>query len=98
MTVQIEMLGIIGGFVLTSSIIPQIVKCAKTKSTRDFSWDMFMIYYVGILVNLAYGIMIYHPAIYINCIYSLCTNTILVYMKWKFEKNNDTVSEIELSG
>lgn len=93
MNAPTETLGIIGGFVLTSSIIPQIVKCAKTKSTKDFSWNMFMIYYIGILLNLAYGIAIHHPAIYMNCIYSFCTNTTLVYMKWTFEHNSKNYTD-----
>lgn len=88
MSTFIEFLGISGGFILTSSIIPQIIKCARTKSTKDLSWSMYGIYYIGILINFIYGIAIHHPAIYISCIYSFCTNSTLVYMKWKFERDD----------
>lgn len=96
MNIGIETIGIFGGFILTSSIIPQIIKCYNTKSAKDLSWYMFYIYYVGLFINITYGIMIHHPAIYINCIYSLCTNTTLVIMKWQFEKPKKSLTEIEL--
>ena len=91
----IEILGLSGGFICTSSIIPQIIKCYRTKSTRDLSWAMFAISYIGLLTNVSYGIAIYHPAIYLTAIYSLCTNSTLVYLKWKFENIADTEQEQE---
>ena len=91
----IEILGLSGGFICTSSIIPQIIKCYRTKSTRDLSWAMFAISYIGLLTNISYGIAIYHPAIYLTAIYSLCTNSTLVYLKWKFERIQERIPETE---
>ena len=85
----IEFIGIFGGFITTSSIIPQIIKCYRTKSTRDLSWQMFIIYYIGSIITFSYGIAIYHPAIYIPCIYSMTMNGTIVYMKWYFERENN---------
>ncbi|QIG60111.1 hypothetical protein [Dishui Lake large algae virus 1] len=83
----VEFLGLLGGFLTCSSIIPQIIKCYRTRSTKDLSWSMFAINYVGTFINISYGICIHHPAIYINATFSICTSTMLVYMKWQFDNN-----------
>ena len=87
-SIFIEFIGIFGGFITTSSIIPQIIKCYRTKSTRDLSWYMFIIYYMGTMITFSYGIAIYHPAIYVPCIYSMSMNAMIMYMKWHFEREN----------
>ena len=86
----IEFLGLSGGFVCTSSVIPQLVKCYQTRSTRDLSWSMFAINYVGLFMNVAYGISIHHPAVYITAAYSLCMSTTLVCMKWYYDTPNQS--------
>jgi MtN3 and saliva related transmembrane protein len=96
-SIFIEFIGIFGGFITTSSIIPQIIKCYRTKSTRDLSWQMFIIYYMGTMITFSYGIAIYHPAIYIPCIYSMTMNAMIMYMKWHFERENNHTSQINKS-
>jgi uncharacterized protein with PQ loop repeat len=85
MGLWIELLGVSGGFITVSSILPQIWRCHHTRSTGDLSWYMFAIGYVGVSMNLVYGVAIHHPAIYINSIYSLCMNGVLTAMKWKYD-------------
>lgn len=40
------------------------------------------------MITFSYGIAIYHPAIYVPCIYSMTMNAMIMYMKWHFEKEN----------
>lgn len=80
-----EWIGTFGGLITSSAILPQIYKSYKHQSTRDLSWAMFGIFYVGVSMNLVFGIIVHHPAIYITAIYSICTNTALCFIKWYFE-------------
>ena len=95
-SVFIEFIGFSGGFITTSSIIPQIIKCYRSKSTKDLSWHMFCIFYVGMMMTFIYGISIHRAAIYISAIYSMSMNGMIVYMKWNFEKvsNHETIKKI----
>ncbi len=82
---NIEVLGYIGGFITTSSILPQIYKSARDGATRDLSWIMFGMFFVGITLNMTFGIMIGHPAVYIAAGYGLVTNMTLALIKFYYE-------------
>lgn len=82
----VELVGLSGGFITISSVIPQILKCYRTRSTQDLSWAMFAIGYTGVLINLGYGLAIHHPAIYITSLYSLCANSVLMAMKYRYDQ------------
>lgn len=85
-----ELLGLSGGLIATSSVIPQILKCYRTRSTQDLSWAMFAIGYTGVFMNLGYGLAIHHPAIYLAALYSLCANSVLVVMKYHYDREGLT--------
>lgn len=53
-----EAIGIIGGALIISSYIPQIIKSAKTKKVEDVSIWMIIATLVGTLFWIAYGIII----------------------------------------
>ncbi|NBS71446.1 hypothetical protein EBT31_21425 [bacterium] len=81
----IELVGGVGGLVTSSAILPQIYKCWVTRSTKDLSWAMIFIFYVGVIINLVYGILIHHSAISITACYNLITNTLLGYLKYRYD-------------
>ena len=82
---RVEALGILGGIITNTAILPQIYKSYSTRSTRDLSWAMFATYYAGVLMMFVYGVLITEPAVIVSTCYSILTNTMLVYMKWYFE-------------
>jgi MtN3 and saliva related transmembrane protein len=43
----ITAVGIIGGVLVTASLIPQFVKVLKSRSARDLSFLMFFMFFVG---------------------------------------------------
>ena len=51
-----EILGYVGGAIIAISLIPQIWKSWKTKSTKDISIAWTLIYVVGLLIYITYGI------------------------------------------
>jgi MtN3 and saliva related transmembrane protein len=51
----IQLTGYIAGFILAISITPQVIKAWKTKSTKDISIIWNLMYLLGLLLFLVYG-------------------------------------------
>ena len=80
----VDIIGYSAGFLILISIIPQIIKSWKTKSTKDLSLSRYIIYILGVLLWLIYGIAIINgPMILINSINLLLASSIL-YLKFKY--------------
>ena len=56
MTFILKYIGFFAAFCTTVAFFPQAVKVWKTKSTKDISLYMFIIFTVGVLSWLIYGI------------------------------------------
>ena len=52
------MIGFAAAFCTTIAFLPQAVKTWKTKSARDLSLPMFLLFCIGIIFWLIYGVMI----------------------------------------
>tara|TARA_B100001250_G_C19510132_1_gene661284 strand:- start:336 stop:599 length:264 start_codon:yes stop_codon:yes gene_type:complete len=78
-------IGFFAGFCTTVAFLPQAVKVWKTKSTKDISLYMFIIFTVGVLSWLIYGIaMSDSPLILANGITLILSIFILIYkLKYK---------------
>ena len=51
-------LGLIGAILTTVTLLPQLVKVFKTRSTKDISAGMFALFVTDFFVWLIYGILI----------------------------------------
>lgn len=60
---QITLIGMLAAACTTIALFPQVYKIYKTRSTRDLSLPMYIIFSVGILLWLVYGIIIKNPPI-----------------------------------
>ena len=58
----IAVLGIVGGFCTTFAFVPQVIKIWK-QGGRDLSYGMLALYLFGVLLWLAYGMLLHAPAI-----------------------------------
>ena len=75
-----EFIGYFAAFCTTIAFIPQAYKVWKTKSTKDISLSMFIIFTTGVLSWLIYGITIANfPIILANSITLTLSVFILVY-------------------
>lgn len=78
-------LGLTAAIFTTSSGIPQLIKAAKTKSTKDLSLGMFVILSIGVLLWLIYGIITKDaPIIAANAI-TLIGSLSLLMLKIKYK-------------
>ncbi len=79
-----EILGFLAGTLTTIAFVPQFLKAWKTKSTKDISLSMFLIFTIGVALWLIYGIMkVDYPIIAANAITVTLASMILA-MKIKY--------------
>ena len=54
----IDIIGYAAATLTTVSFVPQVVKTWKTKSTEDISLVMFILFIIGLILWLIYGIIL----------------------------------------
>ena len=73
-------MGLAAAFCSTTAFLPQLVKTWRTRSTKDISLAMFLVLVTGIILWLAYGIIIEDiPLIAANGMTLLFAGTILFF-------------------
>ena len=78
-------IGFFAAFCTTIAFLPQAIKVYKTKSTKDISLYMFLIFTVGVISWLIYGLIINDwPIILANAVTLILSFFILIY-KLKFK-------------
>ena len=78
-------IGLIAGFCTTAAFLPQVIKTWKTKSAKDLSLGMYSIFCTGIVLWLAYGILISDLPIILTNIASLTLASSILYFKLRFK-------------
>ncbi len=73
------LIGLAAAACTTAAFIPQAIKVIRTKDTRSLSLPMYIIFTVGVLLWLIYGILVKDiPVIAANIITSVFSAIILV--------------------
>ena len=54
---HVELIGLLAAFLTTSAFLPQVYKTWKTKDVTALSLTMLLIFFVGVLLWLLYGIL-----------------------------------------
>ena len=78
-------IGFFAAFCTTIAFLPQAIKVYKTRSTKDISLYMFLIFTIGVLSWLIYGLIINDwPVILANAVTLILSFFILIYkLKYK---------------
>ena len=82
---NIEIMGLVAAVLTTYSIVPQVHKTWRNKSTKDISLTMYLAMFLGVVLWLIYGI--YHesvPMILANFITAVLL-FIMVVLKLKYK-------------
>ena len=80
----ISIIGLLAGTLTTLSFLPQVVKAARTKQTKDLSLSMYIVLATGIFLWTIYGILIEAlPVILANGI-SFILAAIVLILKIKY--------------
>jgi len=75
----LTLLGITAACLTTTAFVPQVLKVWRTRSTSDLSLAMLCMTFTGIILWLAYGLLVGDtPLIFANTITSLLVGAIVV--------------------
>lgn len=78
-------IGIIAGILCTISFLPQVIRIARTKRTKDLSLVTFSIFSLGVFLWLVYGLILKELPIILANAATLTLALIIVAMKLKFK-------------
>jgi MtN3 and saliva related transmembrane protein len=84
----IDMLGLVAGSLTTVSFVPQVLKIWRTKSGNDVSYGMFLLFSVGVLLWLIYGLALSAAPIVIANAVTLLLSLIVVALKYRYRPRN----------
>ncbi|MFP4370175.1 MAG: SemiSWEET transporter [Candidatus Kapaibacterium sp.] len=83
-----DIIGFAAAFCTTSAFVPQVVKIIQTKQARDISLVMYLIFTLGLILWLTYGIIIGSwPVIMANLVTLLLAGLVIFY-KIKYDKSD----------
>ena len=83
-TNKMETLGYMAGILTTIAFVPQVLQIYKTKSAKDVSLAMFLLFTAGVGMWLLYGIKSHAvPVIAANSI-TLILSGVILYFKFKY--------------
>jgi MtN3 and saliva related transmembrane protein len=81
----ITALGVVAGTLTTLAYLPQVIKSWKSKSTKDLSFGMFGLLFVGIIMWTIYGVLLGSmPLIIFNSI-TLAEAAAILYVKMRYK-------------
>jgi len=79
-SMPITLIGLAAAFCTTVAFLPQVIKTWRTRSTKDISLTMFLVFTTGIFLWLVYGLIIRDvPLIAANGVTFVLSGTILYF-------------------
>ena len=80
-----NLLGFVAGTLTTAAFVPQVVKAWRTRSTHDISLWMFALFNTGLVLWLAYGVLIGSWPIVVSNIVTLALALTILYFKLRYK-------------
>jgi len=81
----ITVVGLIAALFTTVSLFPQVIKIYKTKSTRDISTGMFMLFCGGVFLWFIYGVLVNDFPIIIANSLAFIQALVILFFKIKYK-------------
>ena len=85
-TIMIEIVGYISATITTIAFLPQIIKTFKTKSAKDVSVGMFVLFTTGVFLWIIYGILTNTMPVLIANAVIFCLSLTQIVLKIKYDK------------
>jgi len=80
----INLIGFFSGFCTTIAFLPQVIKAYRTRSTKDVSLLMFLVFTIGVAGWLVYGVLLMNVPIIIANILTLFLAFLILIAKIRF--------------
>ena len=81
-----EIIGLLAGGLTTLSFLPQVIHVFKTRSTKDISLGMYLLFCGGVVLWIAYSYMINSIAVFVANIATLFLAGSVLVMKIVFNR------------
>ncbi len=82
---NVEIIGFVAAVLTTSAFVPQVYKTWKSKSAESLSLTMYLVFFVGIIMWLIYGIHIKSLAmIFANTVTGILA-LLLIFFKIRYK-------------
>ena len=85
---MIDFIGFTAGIFTSINIVPQLIQSIKTKKVDDISLGMYVIYDIGLMLWVTYGLLIHSWPIIVMDGFACVTSLIMTYIKIKYDKTN----------
>jgi len=79
-----EIIGFVAGIFVAVSVLPQVIKSWKTKSTKDIAISWSIINLIGQILWIVYGVVIGSYALVIMSGITLVMNASMIILKLKY--------------
>jgi MtN3 and saliva related transmembrane protein len=80
----VTMIGLLAGFCTTVSFLPQVMKTWRTRSTEDISLGMFLVFTLGCILWLLYGLLTRNVAIILPNAITIVLSTFILVCKVRY--------------
>ena len=80
-----DLLGLVAGTLTTAAFVPQVVKAWRTRSTSDISLGMFVLFNIGLVLWLAYGVLIGSWPIVLTNVVTLALALTILFFKLRYK-------------
>jgi MtN3 and saliva related transmembrane protein len=81
-----EWIGYIAGFCTTIAFLPQVIRTYKTRSAKDISLGMYLVFCFGVIMWLFYGFSIHSRAIILANFATIVLAGAMLIMKIIFDR------------
>ena len=81
-----ELLGFMGGLLMTAGFVPQVWRLFKLKSAHEISLIFTLFFVIGVAFWLSYGIMFGLPSVILWNAITLVLSFCMLYAKIKYGK------------
>ena len=79
----VDILGYAAGILVVISLLPQVIKSWKTKSTKDISLSRYVIYVMGLILWVTYALIIQNGPVAVMNGIGLVLALLILYLKLK---------------
>lgn len=83
---DIEVLGFFAAILTTAAFLPQVYKTWNTKDVSGLSLPMLILFFVGIVAWLVYGVYKESPSMILANSVTIISTFLLIFFKLKYSK------------
>ena len=81
---MIDVIGAVAAFLTTVAFVPQVIKIWRSRSAKDISLPMYVVFTIGVAMWLVYGLLLgAMPIIIANCVtLPLAISVVVMKLRW----------------